>query len=80
MRDFTPEERELIANTPITIECFDVEKIPYSATKEEIDMAISVLENKRKSLLQCRNKRTREMQFNLFIALLPSSYNVVRIK
>ena len=23
MRDFTPEEKELIINTPITIECFE---------------------------------------------------------
>ena len=79
MRDFTPEERELIANTPITIECFDVEKIPYSATKDEIDTAISVLENKRKSILRYRSKKMREVQFNFLIALLPSSYNVVRI-
>lgn len=44
MRDFTPEEKELIINTPITIECFDVTKFTYSASKEEIDRSIELLE------------------------------------
>ena len=26
MRDYTPEEKELIINTPITKECFDLSK------------------------------------------------------
>lgn len=76
----TEEEKELIINTPITIECFDIEKIPYSATKEEIDMAISVLEDKRKAILRCRNERTREVKFKQFVALLPNTYNVVEVE
>lgn len=76
----TKEEKELIINTPITIECFDIEKIPYSSTKEEIDMAISVLEDRRKAILRCRNERTRKVQFNKFVALLPDTYNVVEVE
>lgn len=76
----TREEKELIINTPITIECFDITKIPYSATKEEIDMAISVLEDKRKAILRCRNERTREVKFKQFVALLPDTYKVVEVE
>ena len=31
MRSFTEKEKDLIINTPITIECFDVEKFSYGA-------------------------------------------------
>ena len=33
MRNFTPEEKELIANTPITIDCFDFENHDRYAMK-----------------------------------------------
>ena len=46
MRDFTPEEKKLIINTPITIECFDPTRFAYSSDKEEIEDK----RNKRKKL------------------------------
>ena len=43
-------------------------------------MAISVLEDKRKDILRCRNERTREVKFKQFVALLPNTYNVVEVE
>ena len=77
MRDFTPEEKELIINTPITIECFDVTKFAYSATKEEIDRSIELLEERRLKVKRAR--KNKDYEFALFVNLLPDTYEVVKL-
>lgn len=76
-RIFTEAEKQKIIHTKITIECFDVSKFAYGATKEDIDRAIAVLEEHRLKILQHTSKSKQDAEFNLFTALLPASYNVV---
>ena len=77
MREFTNAEKELIINTPITIECFDVTKFAYSASKEEIDRSIELLEERR--LKVKRSGKNKDYEFTLFVRLLPKSYEVVKL-
>ena len=80
MRDFTPEEKEQIINTPITIECFDVTQFAYSSGKEELENAISCLESKRKAVLVCMTDEIRELNFKKFVeALSKTPYTVVEL-
>ena len=80
MRDFTPEEKELIINTPITIECFDVTQFAYSSTKENLENAIHILEAKRQAVLVCMTKEIRERNFETLVsALSKTPYKVVKL-
>ena len=80
MRDFTPEEKELIVRTPITIECFDVTQFAYSSTKEDLEGALRFLEAKRKAVLVCMTKEIRERNFNRLVeALSKTPYTVVKL-
>ena len=80
MREFTPEEKKLIINTPITIECFDVTKFAYSASKEELERGFHYLEAKRQTVLVCMTKEVRERNFERFVAELSKTpYTVVKL-
>ena len=83
MRDFTPEEKELIINTEITIECFDSEPEHNVSAWDSLDEVTSTkliewceyLEYLRKKYL----KYKEEGYFELLIKMLPNSYKVVRL-
>jgi hypothetical protein len=80
MREFTKEEKELIVNTPITIECFDVTQFAYSLSKEELERGFRYLEAKRKAVLVCMTKEVRERNFNRFVEVLSTTpYKVVKL-
>ena len=85
MRDFTPEEKELIINTQITFDCFDmtdfVKHFENDIFGSEIYMIdiwetqVSYLETLRKSY----NKTKDERYFIELVRLLPNSYKVVKL-
>lgn len=75
MRDFTPEEKELIINTPITIECFDFCLSAHSCLLDYI----SYLESERKSLQLNLMPKYFDKAFAMFVAMLPNSYKVVKL-
>ena len=95
MRDFTPEEKELIVNTPITIECFEkwedykyeeikIENFPYSKRKKVTCFLYptTVYESLARYCEEVRFKYLQtknEHYFNILIRLLPSSYKVVKL-
>lgn len=80
MREFTPEEKELIVNTPIDISCFDVTRFAYSASKEELEEGFRYLEAKRKAVLVCMTKEIRERNFQKLVSELSKTpYNVVKL-
>lgn len=80
MRDFTPEEKELIIKTPITIECFDVTRFAYSSTKEDLENAFRTLEAKRQAVLVCMTDEIRELNFTKLVeALSKTPYTVVNL-
>ena len=58
-----------ILDTPITIECFPVDKKTYRLKKEMIDNQIDNLENARK---ECLSKITQA--YSDFLRLLPATY------
>ena len=76
MRDFTPEEKELIINTPITIECFDIPKSDISCTTMNY---ISQLEQRRRDMLTGYQPRGINTEFNVLISMLLYSYKVVKL-
>ena len=76
-RVYTEEEKQKIIRTRITIECFDTSKFADGATSDDIARAIDILESHRQKVAQCTSKAKQEAEFNLFLALLPESYNVV---
>ena len=88
MCDFTPEEKELIINTPITVFCFEKPSFNYDDFSEETLMnqdlighelwtwnheLIPHLERLRKEYLEYKDERV----FEMLVRLLPNSYNVV---
>ena len=85
MRDFTPEEKELIINTPITEDCFDLSKTHHiKCYGVNMDKIISLLETQR---LFCKSMvndcEWTDYQRNAFleslIVMLPNSYKVVKL-
>ena len=81
MRDFTSEEKELIINTPITKDCFNInyEQLPL-IEKELTDKICETIECYRKAV-KCarRNSKRRNKTFDLLVRLLPNSYKVVKL-
>ena len=74
MRDFTPEEKELIINTPIDIDCFgDTSVLP----KPFFDY-INFLDRFRKEVASCKGE-VRELGFLDLVDMLPNSYKVVKL-
>lgn len=76
MRNFTQEEKELIANTPITIDCFDIPKTDVSCTTLNY---VSQLEQRRRDMLTGYQHRGIDVEFKILVSLLPNSYKVVKL-
>lgn len=87
MRDFTKEEKELIINTEITIECFDLSKtsnFSYYNCGLVMQKIIDQLEEQRRI---CKNSfddyevtdYQKQDSFNNFVVMLPNSYKVVKL-
>ena len=76
MREFTNKEKELIVNTPITEECFDIEGI------EKIGVAfnrfVMWLDSVRISFINGYGEMSDE-HFRVFVKMLPNSYKVVEL-
>ena len=87
---FTPEEKELIANTPITVDCFEKPSFNYDDFSEECfdydDLIASELFVWNHELIPHLNK-LREMYLHykderileMLVRLLPNSYKVVKL-
>ena len=88
MRNFTKEEKELIVNTPITIECFDMTDYKNLDDGKQTLMGnringdafwfifINYLEH-----LRIQFYETKDEQFFIeLVRILPNSYNVVKYK
>lgn len=76
MREFTPEEKELIINTPITPDVFNIPKADISCTTLNY---ISQLEQRRKDMLTGYQPRGIDTEFDILVRLLPYSYKVVKL-
>ena len=75
MRDFTPEEKELIINTRITEDCFDVTDVPLKSNLRVVSTISIMLEDVRREYLQTKD----EQYFIELVHLLPNSYKVVKL-
>lgn len=86
MRDFTPEEKELIVNTPITVDSFEFNKylpMPYSYINDESETDLKNVyyhiawscERLRQNYLETRDPEYEEQ----LLRLLPNSYKVVNL-
>ena len=86
MREFTPEEEELIINTPITVESFDFNKtlpIPYEYINDESQPDLDnvyyhvawVCEYLRRTFQETKDPCYLEE----LVSLLPNSYKVVKL-
>lgn len=76
MRDFTPEEKELIVNTPVTSDVFDLQKLK---SKKSFSTFLRFAESARKASKYEYDLGLGDKYFRLFIALLPNSYKVVKL-
>ena len=76
MRDLTPEEKELIVNTEITPDVFNIPKTDISCTTLNY---ISQLEQRRKEIVTGYQPRGIDTEFDILVRLLPNSYKVVNL-
>ena len=74
MREFTKEEKELIINTEITMNCFDTDGVAYQWWT-----IIDLLEEAREVVLENKNNKLFEVFFMRFVQMLPNSYKVVKL-
>lgn len=87
MRDFTKEEKELIINTEITIECFDLSKTTnfnYYNCGLVMQKFIYQLEKQRRICKEIFDDYEvtdyqKQDSFNNFVVMLPNSYKVVKL-
>ncbi len=94
MRKFTEEEKELIVNTPITIECFEkwedyhyeqikIENFPYEGKRFTCYLyPTTVYESLTRYCEEVRLKyleTKNEHYFDILVHLLPNSYKVVKL-
>ena len=94
MRDFTPEEKELIINTPIDIECFnETEECFDMSNFNNVEVRLSpigvnfytsqsmwlTLVNWLESLRKAYKEEGHEFYFEELVRLLQSSYKVVKL-
>lgn len=87
MRDFTPEEKELIINKEITMECFDLSKTSnfnYYNCGLAMQKIIDQLEWQRKICKKIFDNYEitnyeKQDAFNNFVVMLPNSYKVVKL-
>lgn len=76
MREFTQKEKELIVNTKITEDCFDLSKFEGRVHSHyRLDELIKHLELLRYSYLQTED----EGYFNDLVTMLPNSYKMVKL-
>jgi hypothetical protein len=86
MRNFTPEEKELIVNTPITVDSFEFNKhlpMPYSYINDESETELDNVyyhiawscEHLRQNFLETKDPEFEEQ----LLRLLPNSYKVVNL-
>lgn len=86
MREFTSEEKELIINTPITVDSFEFNKclpMPYSYINDESESDLENVyyhiawscERLRQNYLETRDPEYEEQ----LLRLLPNSYKVVKL-
>ena len=85
MRDFTLEEKELIINTPITEDCFDIEDrcvfridTLCQFCETNIDFLFEIV-TACETLRQKYNETKDERCFIELVRLLPNSYKVVKL-
>ena len=76
MRDFTPEEKELILNTHISINTFEVDNLQLGTPFEDY---IDVLEASRIKLKMNRKHPRFDDVFKAFVGAIPNSYKVVKL-
>ena len=80
MRQFTPKEKQLIVNTSITIDCFEMDNFE-NIVDDDITLSaiwfsiICDLEQLRKKYLKEKDER----YFTELIRMLPNSYKVVKL-
>ena len=87
MRNFTPEEKELIVNTPITIECFDetaYNNVQVRLTPHGLDFRTSqymwlTLVEWLEALRRTYKETGYEFYFIELVRLLPNSYKIVKL-
>jgi len=86
MRDFTPEEKELIANTPITKDCFDMTGFNNLTARNLDDERVMPLDYYWEGisaffdiLRECYVRTKDERYFAELVRLLPNSYKVVKV-
>lgn len=87
MRNFTPEEKELIINTPVTIECFDLSKtcnFNYYNCGLAMQNIIYQLEHQRRICKEifddCEvTDYQKQDSFSNFVVMIPNSYKVVKL-
>ena len=94
MREFTKEEKELIINTPIDIECFDETEECFDMSNFNnaevrlspigVDFYTSqsmwlTLVNWLESLRKAYKEEGHEFYFTELVRLLPSTYKVVKL-
>ena len=76
MRKFTKEEKELIINTPITIECFD---LPLKYEETLLEDFIHKIESLRFTCASLDEGEFKDKVFNTLVSMLPNSYKVVKL-
>ena len=76
MRDFTPEEKELIINTRITEDCFDLQLKCEETLLEDFINKIEIL---RFTCASLDEGEFKDKVFNTLISMLPNSYKVVKL-
>ncbi len=85
MRDFTPEEKELIVNTPITESCFDLTAFCELDEIDCVSKSFSPIYDLHCIVESCDHLRVLykinkdERLFTELIRLLPNSYKVVKL-
>lgn len=82
MREFTEEEKELIINTPITKDCFDVVHGSVAIYDRTFaDDYWNIMINHFESLRWwcIHGASHKEKYFEILVSMLPSSYKVVKL-
>lgn len=76
MRDFTPEEKELILNTHISINTFELDSLRLGTPFEDY---VELLEASRIKLKMNRKHPRFDDVFKAFVGAIPNSYKVVKL-
>lgn len=77
MREFTLEEKELIINTEITADCFDIDADIMDCFA--VKVFLEFLEKSRKELADNRKHSCFDLAFDNLVRLLLNSYKTVKL-